>query len=48
MMKGYQDKALKSGINSAIVGDLLTTTGSSGVEEDLKNFRKAGFNIPEN
>lgn len=48
MLKSYQDKALKSGINSAIVGDLLTTTGSSGVVEDLKNFRKAGFDIPEN
>lgn len=48
MMKDYQDKALKAGINSAVVGDLLTTTGSSGVEEDLANFRAAGFEIPEN
>lgn len=47
MMKGYQDKALKAGISAAVVGDLLTTTGSSGVTEDLKNFRNAGFVIPE-
>ena len=48
MMKDYQEKALLSGINSAVVGDMLTTTGSSGVEEDLRNFRKVGFEIPEN
>lgn len=48
MMKDYQDKALKAGINAAVVGDMLTTTGSSGVVEDLKNFRAAGFEIPEN
>jgi biotin synthase len=47
MMKDYQHKALKAGISSAVVGDLLTTTGSSGVEEDLSNFRAAGFEIPK-
>ena len=45
MMKEFQEEALHAGINSAVVGDLLTTTGSSGVEEDLKNFRKAGFDL---
>ena len=44
-MKSFQEEALHAGINSAVVGDMLTTTGSSGVEEDLKNFRKAGFEI---
>jgi len=48
MMKDFQEEALLTGINSAVVGDMLTTTGSSGVAEDLKNFRKAGFVIPEN
>ena len=48
MMKDFQNEALVSGINAAVVGDMLTTTGSSGVEEDLKNFRAAGFKIPEN
>lgn len=48
IMKHYQNQALKAGINAAVVGDLLTTTGSSGVEEDLANFRAAGFEIPEN
>ncbi len=48
MMKDFQEEAMLSGINAAVVGDMLTTTGSSGVEEDLKNFRRAGFEIPEN
>lgn len=37
-----QEKALKSGINASIVGDLLTTIGCS-IEDDLSNFSKAGF-----
>ncbi len=39
-----QDKALKTGINAALVGDLLTTIGSN-VQEDINNFKKAGFHL---
>jgi len=44
LIKGYQEKALKSGINASIVGDLLTTIGST-VNDDINNFAKAGFTI---
>lgn len=37
-----QDKALRSGINAALVGDLLTTIGSN-IEEDKALFAKCGF-----
>lgn len=42
LIKSYQDKALHAGINASLVGDLLTTIGSS-VEEDKEDFMKAGF-----
>lgn len=42
LIKSYQDKALHAGINASLVGDLLTTTGSS-IEEDKEDFMKAGF-----
>ncbi len=45
MIKDYQDEALNAGMNAALVGDLLTTTGSSGVEEDKKDFRALGFEL---
>ncbi len=45
MIKDYQDEALNAGINAALVGDLLTTTGSSGVEEDKQDFRSLGFEL---
>jgi len=41
-IKHLQTKALHSGINSALVGNLLTTLGTS-VEEDIDSFRKEGF-----
>ncbi len=44
-IKAYQEEALNAGISAALVGDLLTTTGSSGVEEDKQAFRKAGFEL---
>lgn len=41
-IKHLESKMLSSGINASIVGDLLTTIGSS-VEEDLKLFKNTGF-----
>lgn len=43
-IKKFQDKALRSGISAALTGDYLTTTGSN-VEEDIIDFKKAGFTI---
>lgn len=43
-IKHFQDKALIAGINAAITGDYLTSTGSA-TQEDIKEFRKAGFTI---
>ena len=43
-IKHIQTKALKSGINAALVGDLLTTIGSD-IEEDMKDFKLAGFEV---
>jgi len=43
-IKHIQEKALKTGINGALVGDLLTTIGSN-IEEDMVNFKAAGFEL---
>lgn len=42
-----QRKALYIGINSAIIGDLLTTIGSQ-VTQDKKLFAEAGYSLTEN
>lgn len=43
-IKHMQDRALKAGINSALIGDLLTTIGTN-MKEDIINFKKAGFDV---
>ena len=42
LIRHFQDKALKAGINASIVGDMLTTLGSS-IQDDINIFRKEGF-----
>ena len=44
LISHIQEKALKSGINSALVGNLLTTLGTN-VPEDIKAFAEAGFKV---
>jgi len=39
-----EGKLLNSGVNAALVGDLLTTVGKN-IDEDLEQFRKNGFNF---
>jgi biotin synthase len=41
-----QDKALKSGVSAALVGDYLTTIGTN-INEDKEIFKNAGFVLPE-
>lgn len=43
-IKAIEEKALQSGINAALVGDLLTTLGSN-VDTDKKTFTRAGFKL---
>lgn len=43
-IKHFQDKALRAGISAALTGDYLTTTGSN-MEEDIRDFKAAGFKI---
>ncbi|QZE13719.1 biotin synthase BioB [Halosquirtibacter laminarini] len=42
-IKHLEEQLLKAGVNASIVGDLLTTMGSS-VSEDLETFKNNGFN----
>ena len=46
LISDIQDKALKCGVNAAITGDLLTTTGAT-VLEDIKKIKDSGFTILE-
>ena len=46
IISDIQDKALRSGVNAAITGDLLTTTGAT-VLEDIKRIKDTGFTILE-
>ena len=43
-IKHFQNKALHAGINAALTGDYLTTAGYN-IEEDIHNFKNAGFTI---
>lgn len=45
LIKHIEKQALRAGVNASIVGDLLTTVGSS-IDEDLSNFEKEGFSMP--
>ncbi len=47
LIQAFQEKALRAGVNSAIVGDLLTTIGTS-VEEDKVIFKNAGYELVDN
>ena len=44
LSKEIQEKALYIGINAAIMGDMLTTTGA-GVQEDIRLFTRAGYDF---
>lgn len=41
------NKALKAGINSSIVGDMLTTAEVKTIEDDMQKFQAAGFRTKE-
>ncbi len=43
-IKDYQHKALRAGINAALTGNYLTTTGSQ-TADDLRDFKAAGFDV---
>lgn len=47
LMQSYQQKVLKAGVNAAIVGDLLTTIGTS-IDEDKTIFSQAGYELVSN
>lgn len=44
LIKHIQQKALQAGVSAALVGDLLTTVGSD-IDEDICNFKNAGFKL---
>lgn len=43
-LKEYEIQGFKGGINSALTGNFLTTTGST-IERDIKNIIKEGFSL---
>lgn len=45
-IKHVENKALQAGINAALTGDYLTTTGS-GIAEDIATFKNQGFVVGE-
>jgi biotin synthase len=44
LIKHLQTKALRAGVNAALVGDLLTTIGSN-IEEDIRDINAEGFKL---
>lgn len=47
MISHLEEKALRSGINASLVGDLLTTVGKN-IDEDMETFKRLGFNTNKN
>lgn len=45
MIRIIESEALRAGINASIVGDMLTTAGACGIDEDKKKFQKEGFRV---
>jgi len=43
-IRDFQHRALRAGVSAALTGDYLTTTGAN-VEEDLCQFKAAGFTV---
>jgi biotin synthase len=43
-IRHFQHKALHAGINAALTGNYLTTTGAD-IKDDLKDFKSSGFEI---
>jgi len=43
-IKDFQIKALHAGISAALTGDYLTSTGSN-IQDDIRDFKNAGFKI---
>ncbi len=38
----HQAEAIECGVDASIVGDLLTTTGTGGIDDDMRLFRSCG------
>lgn len=38
----HQAEAIRCGVDASIVGDLLTTTGTGGIDDDMNLFRRCG------
>ena len=38
----HQTEALACGVDASIVGDMLTTTGTGGIDDDMELFRSCG------
>lgn len=47
LISHIEEDAIRAGINSAIVGDLLTTIGSK-VMEDMEKVKRLGFTTEDN
>lgn len=41
----HQGEALACGVDASIVGDMLTTTGTGGIDDDMRLFRSCGRDV---